>query len=126
MIDITKKEEEIMQIFWKIKRGVVRDVIKEMEEPHPPYNTVSSMVRGLETKGYLNHKAYGKTHEYFPIVSKNNYRIHSLKKLITNYFDNSHKELVSFLLEKEDITDKERQEIETLIQNSKKENGSAH
>ncbi len=87
-----------MQILWKIKRGVVWDVIKRMKKPSLHYNTVSSMVRGLETKGYLAHKAYGKTHEYFPIIMKNDYKVYLINEIISNYFNSSSKELISFVI----------------------------
>jgi len=107
MKGLTKAEEEIMQIIWRLDRCIVSDVIKELGEPKPPHSTISSIVRILEKKGFVDHKAYGRTYEYFPIVSKTDYSKQSLKKLVTNYFDGSMNELVSFLVKEEDFDVKE-------------------
>ncbi|NBP69320.1 MAG: BlaI/MecI/CopY family transcriptional regulator [Cytophagia bacterium] len=70
--ELTKAEDQVMQILWQIEKGFVKDIIEKMPEPKPAYNTVSTIVRILETKGFVNHNSYGKTHEYFPIISKDN------------------------------------------------------
>lgn len=85
-----------MQILWSIGRGVVRDIIEKMPEPKPAYNTISTIVRILETKGFVHHKAYGKTHEYYPIVSKERYTRFYLNNMIRGYFNGSFQNLVSF------------------------------
>ncbi len=128
MEDLTKNEEEIMRILWKIERGVVRDILAQMEEPQPPYTTVSSVVRVLETKGYVGHKAYGKTHEYFPLISKIAYRKKAFGDLLKNYFEGSAKKVVSFMVEEENIQADEVKEIRKLIKQYEEEekNGKAH
>ena len=83
---LTHKEEEIMQILWKLKKCFVKDILNEMSEPKPPYNTVSSIVRKLENMGYVDHEAFGKTHRYFPILEKENYRKASFQVFMRNYF----------------------------------------
>lgn len=116
MEELTKAEERIMQIFWKIKKGFVKDVIAHIpEEPKPPYNTVSSVVRLLEQKGYLGHKAYGKTHEYFPLVSKVEYRKLYLRKILSNYFENSPSSLLSFLVKEEELSQEEKESLRKII-----------
>ncbi len=90
MESLTKREEEIMQIFWKIKKGFVKDVIAELPD-NPPYNTVSSVVRILAKKGFLKYKQYGNTYEYSPKISKQKYRKHIFKNVMSDYFDNSYK-----------------------------------
>ncbi len=102
METLTKKEERIMQVLWKLKKGFVNDIIEQLPEPKPPYNTISSIVRILENKGFVSYKAYGRTHRYFPIISKSAYRKHTFKQLISNYFNGSYEEVVSFI-----ISDKE-------------------
>lgn len=108
---LTKAEEEIMQIIWQKERCLVSDILKELGDPKPPHSTISSIVRILEKKGFVNHKAYGRTHEYFPIISKTDYSKQSLKKLVSNYFGGSMNELVSFLVKEEDLDVKELTDI---------------
>lgn len=116
METLTKKEEEIMQILWKLKKGFVHDIIAKLSEPKPPYNTISSIVRILENKGFVNYKAYGRTHEYFPIISKASYRKHTFKQLISNYFDGSYEQVVSFIIsEKENkLSEQDSRELQKL------------
>ena len=111
MQKLTKAEEEIMQLIWDLGRGTVSDLLERMEEPRPPHSTVSSVVRILEKKGYVNHKAYGKTHEYFPIVAKEDYGRRSLTDVLRNYFDGSVSRLVSHLVEDKKLSADEVQEI---------------
>ena len=94
--ELTRAEDQVMQILWSIGRGVVRDIIEKMPEPKPAYNTISTIVRILETKGFVDHKAYGKTHEYYPIVSKERYTRFYLNNMIRGYFNGSFQNLVSF------------------------------
>ena len=96
MKTLTKAEEQVMQILWKIEKGFVNDVIEYIPEPKPAYNTVSTIIRILETKEFVSHKAYGKTHEYFPLITKEEYSSKTLNRLVDNYFDNSYENLVSF------------------------------
>ncbi len=113
---LTKKEEQIMQILWKLKKGFVNDIIEKLPQPKPPYNTISSIVRILESKGFVDYKAYGRTHEYFPIISKAAYRKFTFKQLISNYFDGSYQEVVSFIIsEKEgNISEEDATELKKL------------
>src|SRR6478609_6981717 len=98
MEELTKTEERVMQILWKLKKAFVKDIIDALpDDPKPPYNTISSVVRLLEKKGYIAYKAYGKTYEYFPAVNKAEYRKQSFKKMLTGYFDNSAESLLSFM-----------------------------
>src|SRR6187549_857944 len=101
--ELTKAEDQVMQILWKIERGVVKDIMEEMPEPKPAYNTVSTIVRILETKGFVDHKAYGKTHEYFPLISKDKYTKFYLNNLIKGYFNGSFQNLVSFFTQEEKL-----------------------
>ena len=116
MEELTKAEERIMQVFWKLQKAFVKDVIEELdEEPKPPYNTISSIVRILEKKGYLSFKAYGKTYEYFPLVDKETYGKQSFQKFFSNYFDNSAANLVSFMVKEEKLSEADIEEIKKII-----------
>jgi len=96
MKELTKAEDQIMQILWRLEKGFVKDIVEEMPDPKPAYNTVSTIVRILETKGFVDHKAYGKTHEYFPVITKDKYTKFYLNNLVKGYFNGSFKSLVSF------------------------------
>jgi len=115
MKELTKAEEQVMQIMWKIKEGFVKDVIEFFDEPKPAYNTVSTIIRILEKKGFIDHKAYGKTHQYFPIIGKDEYKKKFLKGFVQNYFGNSFKQLVSFFSEKEDMSIEEMEELIKIV-----------
>ena len=106
MAQLTKAEEEIMHIIWRLERCIVSDILKQIKEAtgnKPPHSTISSIVRILEGKGFLSHKAYGRTYEYFPIVSKEEYTKLTLHKLVSNYFEGSMNNLVSFLVKQEKL-----------------------
>lgn len=107
MKELTKAEEQVMQILWRLEKAFVKDILKEMPDPKPAYNTVSTIVRILETKGFVDHKAYGKTHEYFPLISRDKYKQFTLDNLVNSYFNGSFKNLVSFFAKenKMDVND---------------------
>jgi BlaI family transcriptional regulator, penicillinase repressor len=94
--ELTKAEEQVMQLLWKLEKGFVKDIIDRMPEPKPAYNTVSTIIRILERKGFVDHYAYGKTHEYYPLISKEQYTKLYMKNFMRNYFSGSFKEMVSF------------------------------
>ena len=122
MEELTKTEERIMQVFWNLKTAFVKDIIANLdEEPKPPYNTISSVVRILEKKGYLGFKAYGKTYEYFPIITKSEYRKLTFKKMISGYFDNSVENLLSFMVKEEKFSDDELKKIRDIIDGNSSE-----
>lgn len=105
MTRLTRVEEEIMQHIWRLERCTVRDVIDALpQDPKPPHSTISSVIRILEKKGFLAHKAYGRTYEYFPIIDKESYSKASIKDLVKDYFGGSAKRLVSFLVQKNDLS----------------------
>ncbi len=96
MKELTKAEDQIMQILWSLEKGFVKDIVEQMPEPKPAYNTVSTIVRILEKKGFIGYKAYGKTHEYFPLIAKEKYTRFYLNNMVKGYFDGSVQNLVSF------------------------------
>ena len=116
MDKLTNKEEEIMHILWKLKKAFVKDVLAEIKNDKPHYNTLSTIIRNLEDKGYVGYTAYGKTHQYFPIVSKEDYRKGFMKTAIDNYFNNSYKNMVSFFAKEEKISVEELKDIIALIE----------
>lgn len=115
---LTKAEEEIMQLFWTHGPCTVSQLMEHINPPVPAQTTVSSFVRILEKKGFVNHKAYGRTYEYFPTVTQAEYSKFSLRNLVGNYFGGSMKELVSFIAKEENLSLKE---IESLLNDTKDE-----
>ncbi len=116
MKKLTKAEEQIMQVLWELEKGFVNDIVSQLPEPKPAYNTVSTIVRILEQKGFIAHKAYGRTHEYFPIVQKEDYSREYLNNFTQNYFSNSYKALASFFAQSETLSIKELEEIKVLVE----------
>ncbi|AMA48633.1 MULTISPECIES: BlaI/MecI/CopY family transcriptional regulator [Flavobacterium] len=117
MQKLTNKEEEIMQILWKLKKAFVKDVMAEIKNETPHYNTLSTIIRNLEDKGYVGHYIFGNTHQYYPIITLEEYRKKFFNNAIENYFNNSYKNLVSFFAEQEKISAAELREILELIEN---------
>ena len=115
MNKLTKAEEQIMQILWKLEKAFIKDVLEHLPDPKPAYNTVSTIVRILEKKGFVGYKAYGNTHEYFPLVDKSEYTKKFLNYFVRDYFGNSYKQLVSFFANKEDLSIKEMEEMRKMI-----------
>ena len=108
---LTKAEEEVMHIIWALGRCVVRDIIDKLGDADMPHSTISSVVRILEKKGFVAHKAYGKTYEYFPVVAKEEYAQHGVKSLLEKYFSGSPKLLVSFLVKQDNLDLKELNDL---------------
>ncbi|MBL4939366.1 MAG: BlaI/MecI/CopY family transcriptional regulator [Lutibacter sp.] len=117
MEKLTNKEEEIMHVLWKLKKAFVKEVVVELPKPQPHYNTVSTVIRKMEDKGYVKHEAFGNTHRYYPIISKENYRKHYFSTATQNYFENSYKNVVSFFAKEEKISADELREIIKIIEN---------
>jgi len=115
MKELTRAEEQIMQILWKLEKGFVKDILVLLPEPKPAYNTVSTIIRILEKKGFVSHIAYGKTYEYFPLVSKDEYTKSFIKSFVKNYFSDSFKEMVSFFAKEKNMSMSELEEIMKLI-----------
>ena len=119
MKKLTKVEEEIMRMFWANGPSLVSALIAQMPDPKPPHSTISSIVRILEKKGFIAHKAYGRTYEYFPIITKEDYSKNSLKEVVSNYFNGSPKALVSFLVKEEQVDVSELKELLNQLENKK-------
>jgi predicted transcriptional regulator len=119
MEKLTNKEEEIMRILWELKAAFVKEVIAEIPDSGLHYNTVSTIIRNLEEKGYVGHKAYGKTHQYYPLVSKEEYRKQFMNMATKKFFDSSYKSVVSFFAREEKISAEELREILDIIEKKK-------
>jgi predicted transcriptional regulator len=117
METLTKAEEKVMHLLWAQEKAFVKDIIEQMEEPKPNYNTVSTIIRILEKKGFVDHESYGKTHQYFPIVAKAAYKKYLVKKMVKDYFENSYENVDSFLIKDEKLSDKEIDELRKMIDN---------
>lgn len=119
--ELTKAEEQIMQVLWMMEEAFVKDIIEYLPEPKPAYNTVSTIVRILEQKGFVDHKAYGKSHQYFPIVSKKDYTGFYMKAMVKNYFGNSFKNMLSFFAKEDNMDIQELDEIMKAVKDELKE-----
>jgi BlaI family transcriptional regulator, penicillinase repressor len=115
MRDLTKAEEQVMQVLWKIKKGFVKDILEHFDEPRPAYNTVSTIVRILQEKGFVTHRAYGRTHEYYPLVTKSEYSKSHLSTFVNDYFSNSFEKMVSFFAKEKSISLQEMEEIMKIM-----------
>lgn len=113
--ELTRTEEQVMQALWQLEQGFIKDIVCCFPEPRPAYTTVSTIIRILEKKGFVDHRAYGNSHEYFPLVSRAAYTRYLAKGLMRNYFNNSLQQLVSFFSSDKDLTVAELDEIRQLI-----------
>ena len=116
MEKLTNKEEQIMHILWRLEKAFVKDVLAEIKGDKPHYNTLSTIIRNLEDKGYVGYTAFGKTHQYYPLVSKEDYRKRFFNNAIEHYFNSSYKNVVSFFAKEEKISVEELKEIIALIE----------
>ena len=112
-----------MQIIWKLKSAFVKEVISEMKEPKPPYNTISSIIRGLESKGFIGHKTFGKTHQYFPVITKGAYRKYVFMSMMSDYFDGSLSQVVSNFAEEKTLEADEIESLKEIINQAKSKGG---
>jgi BlaI family penicillinase repressor len=116
MKELTKAEKQVMQVLWDIEKGFVKDILEQLPAPRPAYNTVSTIVRILETKGFVSHKAYGKTHEYFPLVKKDAYKRFLMNDVVDDFFEGSVAQMVSFFEKDKQVDVKELDELLKLME----------
>jgi BlaI family penicillinase repressor len=117
-LKLTHREEEIMRILWKLEKAFVKEIREEMN-PQPPYNTVSSVVRKLETMGLIGHEVFGKTHRYYAVLKKEDYKKSSFNSMLNNYFGGSVEQLMSFFVKEENVDIEELNEILEKIKDQK-------
>jgi len=115
MKKLTRKEEEVMKILWKLEKAFVKDIVDQYDDPKPHYNTVSSLVRLLQDKGIVGFTQYGNTYEYFPLMTKEEYRNPFMKQVVSDYFDNSYKSAVAFFVKEKGLSPAELEELIKLI-----------
>jgi predicted transcriptional regulator len=118
-VTLTKAEEKIMKILWGIGEGFIKDIIEQYPDPKPPYNSVSTIVRVLVQKEIVGFKAYGNTHQYYPLITREEYSKGQLSKLIADYYNNSLTEVVSFFTESKKLNKKELDEAMKMLQDLK-------
>ncbi len=116
MKQLTRAEEQVMQVLWDLEVAYVRDILDKLPKPKPAYNTVSTIIRILEKKGFVGYKAFGKAHEYYPLISKKDYRRNYFKGFLTNYFGNSYMALTSFFTKEQDLSLQELEDIKKMIE----------
>jgi predicted transcriptional regulator len=119
MKKLTRKEEEVMKILWKLEKAFVKDIIYQYDDPKPHYNTVSSLVRLLQDKGVVGFTQYGNTYQYFPLMTKEEYRRTFMKQVVSDYFDNSYKSAVAFFVKEKGLSPEELEELIKMIKNQK-------
>ena len=116
MKELTKAEEQVMRILWKLEEGIVKNILDMMPEPKPAYSTVSTVVRVLQTKGFIKHKAYGNSHVYFPAIEEKDYKNFAIDKIMDGFFDNSYHDLVSFLVNEKKMTTSDVKELTKMVE----------
>jgi predicted transcriptional regulator len=121
MKELTRAEEQIMQILWTLGQGFVNDILDRISDPKPAYNTVSTIVRILERKGFVGYTAFGKSHQYYPVISKKEYTRSFMRRLVSNYFGNSYKEMVSFFAQEENLSLEEMEDIRNFMKDQIRE-----
>jgi BlaI family transcriptional regulator, penicillinase repressor len=119
MVKLAKREEQIMKVFWDLNKAFIRDVIPLLPDPKPHYNSVATMVKILEEKGFLDHEAVGNVYCYFPVVSREDYQKHAMKDIVNQYFDNSYPRMLAFFAKEQNLSEEELSEIIKLIKSNK-------
>lgn len=120
MVKLAKREEQIMQVFWDLNKAYIRDIIPLLPDPKPHYNSVATMVKILEDKGFLQRESIGNMHAYFPIISREDYQKFALKDIVSQYFDNSYPRMLAFFAKEQNLTDKDLNEIVKIIKSGSK------
>jgi predicted transcriptional regulator len=119
MVTLTKAEEKIMKILWRIGEGFIKDIIEQYRDPKPPYNSVSTIVRVLVQKEIVGFNAYGNTHQYYPLIEKEEYRKSQLSRLVKDYYNNSLTEVVNFFSESKKLDEKDLDEAMKMLEDLK-------
>ena len=119
MFTLTKAEERIMQILWDIEKGFIKDILEHFPKPKPPYNTISTIVRVLVKKDIVGFNTYGGSYQYYPLITKDEYRKDQMKKLVNEYYNNSFKQVISFFSEKPDLNVDEVDEVLKMLEEIK-------
>ncbi|MFK2800376.1 BlaI/MecI/CopY family transcriptional regulator [Bacteroides fragilis] len=119
--ELTKAELQIMQVLWQKENAFVNEILQELEEPRPAYNTVSTVLRVLQNKGFVAYRSFGKNYQYYPLVSKESYTNRFMNRVVDNFFSGSVKAMVSFFTKKEEMSVQEIDELIEMLKENKKE-----
>ncbi|MBC7851008.1 MAG: BlaI/MecI/CopY family transcriptional regulator [Chitinophagaceae bacterium] len=119
MIKLAKREEQIMQVFWDLQKAFIKEVIPQLPDPKPHYNSVATMVKILEDKGFLTHETVGNVYQYFPVISREEYQQHAMKDIVSQYFDNSYPRMLAFFAKQQNLSEAELSDIIKMIKNPK-------
>ncbi|MDB5229420.1 MAG: BlaI/MecI/CopY family transcriptional regulator [Chitinophagaceae bacterium] len=119
MEKLAKREEQIMHVFWDLQKAFIRDIIPLLPDPKPHYNSVATMVKILEEKGFLSHEAVGNMYSYFPVITREDYQKHSMKDIVSRYFDNSYPRMLAFFAKEQNLSEEELNEIINTIKSKK-------
>ena len=119
MVKLAKREEQIMQVFWEIGAAFIKEVIPHLPDPKPHYNSVATMVKILEDKGFLDHETIGNVYRYFPVITREEYQKHAMKDIVSQYFDNSYPRMLAFFAKEQNLSEKELKEILEMIKTNK-------
>ena len=119
MQKLAKREEQIMQVYWELEKAFIKEVIPHLPDPKPHYNSVATMVKILEEKGFLDHDSVGNVYRYFPVISREDYQKHAMKDIVSQYFDNSYPRMLAFFAKEQNLTEDELQEILQMIKTDK-------
>ena len=119
MQKLAKREEQIMQAFWELEKALIKEIIPQLPDPKPHYNSVATMVKILEDKGFLAHETTGNMHSYYPVISREEYQKFALKDVVSQYFDNSYPRMLAFFAKEQNMTEKELNEIVQIIKTEK-------
>jgi BlaI family penicillinase repressor len=120
MQKLAKREEQIMQAFWNLEKAFIKEIIPELPDPKPHYNSVATMVKILEDKGFLAHEAIGNIFCYYPVISRDDYQGHAMKDIVSQYFNNSYPSMLAYFAKQEKISESELNEIIEIIKSSTK------
>jgi BlaI family penicillinase repressor len=112
---LAKREEQIMQVYWSLGKAFIKEVIPHLPDPKPHYNSVATIVKILEEKGFLNHETVGNVYCYFPIITREDYQKHAMKDIVSKYFDNSYPRMLAFFAREQKMTEEELKEILEMI-----------
>lgn len=118
MKPLTQAEEEIMQILWHLEKAFVKEIVEEYDDPKPAYNTISTLIRIMEKKGFVGYEAFGKSHRYYPLIDKEDYSKKYLNRFVDKYFSGSYKDMVSFFTKEKEMSVRD---LEKLLDELKKD-----
>ena len=120
MVKLAKREEQIMHAFWDLEKAFIKEIIAQLPAPKPHYNSVATMVKILEEKGFLDHESVGNQYRYFPVISKEDYQKHAMKDIVSQYFDNSYPRMLAFFAKQQNLSEAELNEILQMIKSNRK------